>query len=142
MEPPRVVRASEARLAVTQTPLPEPIAIYPVELVLEVTTELISEHDEPTMIYLPLILKSPPQTYLYVTSVNTGGINPVEIRNPNNGNILLLSCVIGNNVTEFCGSFPPVGTYTIIGYTRNCGLVQGTFNDALPETAITRRIRC
>jgi Tol biopolymer transport system component len=99
-------------------------------------------HALPVHLYLPLILKPAPQTYLFVTSINTGGINPVEIRDPDNGNVLLLSCVIGNNVTQFCGSFPPVGAYTIIAHTRNCGIVQGTFNDATPEASITRRVAC
>jgi hypothetical protein len=53
-----------------------------------------------------------------------------------------LSCVIGHNVTEFCGSFPAVGTYTIIAYPRNCSVLPRTFTDAIPEATITRRIAC
>jgi uncharacterized membrane protein len=94
------------------------------------------------VVYLPLVLKPAPHTFLYVKSINTGGINPVEIRDPDNGNALLLSCVIGNNVTQFCGSFPPVGTYTLIAHTQNCGKPQGTFHDATLYAVITRQVEC
>jgi uncharacterized repeat protein (TIGR01451 family) len=94
-------------------------------------------------VYLPLILKPEPLTYLYVESANTGGINLVEIRNPNDGDALLLSCgPIGNDVTTYCGSFPPVGTYKIIAHTTNCGVQQKTFHDADAYDAITRKVYC
>lgn len=96
--------------------------------------------------YLPLVSKgeAPSGIFLYIESINTGGIDPVEIRDPENGNALLLSCIVGNNVTRFCGTFPPVGTYTIIAYTANCGQLGPTqFSDASTGgTQITRTILC
>ncbi len=94
-----------------------------------------------TIVYLPLVVKPLPLTYLYIRSISTGGIHPVEIRNPI-GNALLLSCVIGNNVTQFCGSFSAIGTYTIIAYPVNCPKKVGTFPDAAPGANITRTVQC
>jgi hypothetical protein len=93
-------------------------------------------------VHLPIILKSEQLTYLYVKSVNTGGINPVEIRDPNDGDKLLLSCVIGNNITQYCGSFAPIGTYKIIAYTANCSRREATFSDATAGATVTREVYC
>ena len=91
--------------------------------------------------YLPLVLKAGPQALLLIESVNTGGINPVEVRQPST-NALLLSCVIGDNITQTCGSFPAIGTYKLVAYTANCGVLEGTFSDATPGATITRRVFC
>jgi photosystem II stability/assembly factor-like uncharacterized protein len=92
-------------------------------------------------VYLPIILR-PGLTHLYVKSLNTGGINPLEIRNPNNGNALLLNCAVGSNTVQFCGSFLAIGTYRVIAHTTNCGVLQQTFHDALPGATVTREIGC
>jgi hypothetical protein len=97
---------------------------------------------DPYYAYLPLIIKPEPLTYLYVKSTDTGGINPVEIRDPNDGNRLLLSCIVGNNVTTYCGSFSAVGTYRIIAYTANCGVLQEVFDDATAGATVTRKVFC
>jgi hypothetical protein len=91
--------------------------------------------------YLPVILKPEPQAHLYVESINTGGVK-VKIRDPNNNDALLLSCTISNNVTEFCGSFAPVGTYKFIALPNNCPPAEETFDDALPGVIITRSVSC
>ncbi|MCB0193387.1 MAG: DUF11 domain-containing protein [Anaerolineae bacterium] len=91
--------------------------------------------------FLPLLVKPEMNTKLVIESVNTGGINAVRILNPD-GNTELLSCTVGNNVTKTCGSFPSIGTYKIVANTGNCGVLQGTFNDASPGATITRRIFC
>lgn len=76
-------------------------------------------------VYLPIIMKPDPNlTNLYVQSDNTGGINPLEIRKDSD-NSLVKSCTIGNNTTTYCTSFVP-GTYKVLAYTANCGLLQGT----------------
>lgn len=95
-------------------------------------------------LYLPIVLNmSPsPQTTLMVQSENTGGINPIRILDPDNNNSEVLSCTIGNNVTQLCGTFPPIDNYTIVAHTANCGVLQGTFNDATAGATITRRVRC
>ncbi len=93
-------------------------------------------------VYLPIILSPGPMTRFYVVSINPGGINPVEIRDPNNGNALLLSCSVGNNTTKFCGTFPAIGTYQVVAYPTNCTISPVTFNDALPGTTVTREIGC
>ena len=92
-------------------------------------------------LYLPTISKSQPMTFLIVDSYETGGINPVRILDSSNNNELL-SCVIGNNVKEACGSFPAIGTYKIIAHANNCGVLQGTFHDAAPGATVTRRVFC
>jgi uncharacterized repeat protein (TIGR01451 family) len=97
-------------------------------------------NNPPNLSYLPILFKAEPTTLLFVESVNTGGINPVRILDLNSQE--LLSCVIGNNVTQSCGSFPAVGSYRIVAYTSNCGVLQGTFSDATPGATVTRRIFC
>lgn len=96
-------------------------------------------------LYLPLIManKVGPMTALYVESSNTGGIHPARILDPST-NQELLSCTIGDNVTQFCGNFPTPtnGTYKITAQTARCGFLQGTFNDALPGGTVRRRIFC
>jgi hypothetical protein len=92
-------------------------------------------------VYLPIVLR-PSLTHLYVKSTNTGGINPVEIRDPNNGNTLLLTCVIGNNVTEYCGSFAAIGTYKFIAFPRKCPRAERTFSDAVAGATVTREVEC
>ncbi len=97
------------------------------------------------MIYLPIIKtsKQGPTTTLNVESVNTGGIDPIEVFDPGT-NQKLLSCTVGNNVTQICGSFltPGNGTYKIVAHTKACGVLQGTFSDALPGATVLRRILC
>ena len=93
-------------------------------------------------VYLPVIVNPGPMTRLYVTSINTGGINPVEIRDPNDGNKLLLSCTVGNNTTEFCGSFPAVGSYQVVANPVKCTISPVIFHDALPGATVTREIGC
>lgn len=90
--------------------------------------------------YLPIISKPEFKTQLIIESINTGGVN-VRILDPDD-NSELLNCTVGNNVTKTCGTFPAIGTYKIIASTSNCGVLQGTFDDAAPEATITRRIFC
>jgi hypothetical protein len=99
-------------------------------------------NSELSAIYLPVIFKPEPLTHLYVQSINTGGINPFEIRDPNNGDALLLRCVIGNNVTQFCGSFKAITTYKVVAYPANCPPKAAIFNDALPGATVTRVVIC
>lgn len=94
----------------------------------------------PRRVYLPLVFRGVETTLLIVKSEKTGGINPVKILDLNNNQ--LLSCSIGNNVTQTCGTFPAIGTYKIVAHTANCGVLQGTFNDAAPGATVTRRIFC
>jgi uncharacterized repeat protein (TIGR01451 family) len=98
-----------------------------------------------TRVYLPVILKPDPSalTDLYIKSINTNGITWVTIRDPNNGNAVLLSCSsIGNNVTQFCGSFVSVGTYNVTAQTNKCGLLGPvTFHDAQGGKVI-RSVHC
>jgi hypothetical protein len=98
-----------------------------------------------TQLFLPYLLKSPTTTHLLLKSIRTGGINPVEIRDPENNNELLLICIIAPNEansTKDCGYFNPVGTYTLIAHTARCGVRQGTFHDALPGATVTREVFC
>ncbi|MCB0213387.1 MAG: DUF11 domain-containing protein [Anaerolineae bacterium] len=92
-------------------------------------------------VYMPFIIKSEASTKLVIESVNTGGINSIKILHPND-NTELLRCTVGNNVTKTCGSFSSIGSYKIIADTANCGVLQGTFNDAKPGATVTRRIFC
>jgi uncharacterized repeat protein (TIGR01451 family) len=92
-------------------------------------------------LYLPVVFKTEPQTFLIVDSQETGGIDPVQILNPSNGQELL-RCTVGNNVKVSCGSFPAIGTYKIVAHTHNCGVLQGTFHDAAPGATVTRRVYC
>lgn len=95
----------------------------------------------PKLAYLPIVFKTGPLTHLNVQSVNTGGINSVRILSPSNQE--LLNCgPIGNNVTQTCGSFPAIGTYKIVAQTNNCGVLQGTFNDAVAGATVTRQVFC
>jgi hypothetical protein len=96
----------------------------------------------PPGVYLPIIFKGGPKTTLIIDSDNTGGINPVRILDPDNNNNEVLRCTIGNNVVQVCGTFPSIGNYKIIATTNNCGVLQGTFNDATPNATITRRVFC
>jgi uncharacterized repeat protein (TIGR01451 family) len=91
-------------------------------------------------IYLPILRKPGATTLLFINSENTGGINPLRVLDTSNNQ--LLSCIIGNNVTQSCGSFPAVGTYKLIAHTNNCGVLQGTFGDAAPGATVTRRVYC
>ena len=91
-----------------------------------------------TMVYLPVILKAESMTQLYVESINTGGINPFEVRDVSDDS-LVLSCAIGDNVTEYCGEHPP-GTYKILAYTANCGLQQAVKTHSAGPVA--RRVWC
>lgn len=96
-------------------------------------------------LFLPSLLKSPKPTHLLIKSLGTGGIAPVEIRDPENKNELLLVCTITlkeDNSTKDCGYFKPVGAYTLIAHTARCGVQQGTFYDALPGATVTREIFC
>jgi uncharacterized repeat protein (TIGR01451 family) len=90
--------------------------------------------------YLPMLIKPGPITTLMIDSQNTGGINPLRVLDL--GNHELLTCTIGNNVVQLCGTFPAVGNYKIIAHTTNCGVLQGTFGDASPGATVTRRIFC
>jgi len=93
------------------------------------------------VVYLPILLKPAPVTYLYVKSINTGGINPFEVRDPTN-DALLLSCVVGDNVTQFCGSFKAIGRYKVVAYPAKCPKKDTTFDDALPGATVTRTVIC
>ena len=104
-----------------------------------VTTQ-ISEAVSKRTSYLPLITKPEFTTQLIIESVNTGGVN-VRILDPDD-NDELLNCTVGDNITKTCGTFPAIGAYKIIASTSNCGVLQGTFNDAAPGATITRRIFC
>ncbi|MBI1878032.1 MAG: DUF11 domain-containing protein [Chloroflexi bacterium] len=98
-------------------------------------------NEAPKLSYLPIVSKTGPLTQLIVQSDNTGGINSVRILSPSNQE--LLNCgPIGNNVTQACGSFPAIGTYRIVAQTNNCGVLQGTFNDAVAGATVTRRVFC
>ncbi len=99
-------------------------------------------------VYLPLILKSgsggsPPQVQLTIQSDNTGTISLVQIKDPDNSNVVVPSCTnITNNATVSCGNpFLPIGNYQIVAQTARCGTLQGNFNDATGGP-ITRRIWC
>jgi hypothetical protein len=101
----------------------------------------IVSNDAPKISYLPIIFKSEPQTQLIVHSDNTGGISSVRILSPSNQE--LLTCgPIANNVMQVCGSFPAIGTYKVVAHTNDCGILQGTFNDAAPGATVTRRVFC
>jgi len=101
----------------------------------------IVSNDAPKLSYLPIVFKTGPLTHLSMQSVNTGGINSVRILSPSNEE--LLNCgPIGNNVTQACGSFPAIGTYKIVAQTNNCGVLQGTFHDAVAGATVTRRVFC
>jgi uncharacterized repeat protein (TIGR01451 family) len=104
-----------------------------------VTTTVVAE---PQATYLPILLRAGPLTTLIIQSENTGGINPVRILDPGSNNHEVLSCPIGNNVVQFCGTFPSIGVYKIVAHTVNCGILQGTFDDAIPGATVTRRIYC
>jgi hypothetical protein len=99
-------------------------------------------------VFLPALFKSPPApqlTRLLLKSTNTGGINPLEIRDPDNSNQLLLTCIIApseDNTTKDCGYFTAVGRYTLIAHTTRCGVKEGTFTDALPGATVTREVFC
>lgn len=105
-----------------------------------VTTEILTGSAAKYSHYFPLISKPGFTTQLIIESVNTGGVS-VRILDPAN-NSELLSCTIENNATKTCGIFLSIGTYKIIASTNNCGVLQGTFNDAAPEATITRQIFC
>jgi hypothetical protein len=100
-----------------------------------------------TTVYLPIILKSRAggpggQVALTIKSDNTGTISLVEIKDPDNGNAVVLSCSnIGNNTTVVCGQFDPIINYQIVAHTAKCGTLQGTFNDATGGP-ISRHVWC
>ncbi len=73
-------------------------------------------------VYLPLVLKGEPLTYLFVTSDNTGGISRLEIWRVSD-NILVQYCenIPDNTVRHPCASFPP-GTYRVVAYTVRCDI--------------------
>jgi uncharacterized repeat protein (TIGR01451 family) len=101
----------------------------------------IVSNNAPKLLHIPIVSKTEPLTLLIVNSVNTGGISSVRVLSP--GNQELLNCgPIGNNVTQACGSFPAIGTYRVVAQTINCGVLQGTFNDATAGATVTRRIAC
>jgi uncharacterized repeat protein (TIGR01451 family) len=101
----------------------------------------IVSDDAPKLLHIPIVFKTEPLTHLIVNSVNTGGISFVRVLSPSNQE--LLNCgPIGNNVTQACGSFPAIGTYRVVAQTTNCGVLQGTFNDAAAGATVTRRIVC
>lgn len=110
-----------------------------------VTTVKPDPNQEPGAIhrfFLPLLSRQPVQlTQLVIKSVNTGGINPLQVLNPDSGE-LLLTCNIGNNVTRVCGSFPAIAKYKIVAFTAKCGKLQGIFSDAASGGTVTREIFC
>jgi uncharacterized repeat protein (TIGR01451 family) len=106
----------------------------------EAVTTMVAAEVSSTNIYLPVLFKPGATTLLIIDSENTGGINPLRVLDTNNNQ--LLSCIIGNNVIQTCGSFPAVGTYKLIAHTNNCGSLQGTFGDAAPGATVTRRVFC
>ncbi len=75
-------------------------------------------------IYLPLVLKEEPLTYLFVTSDNTGGISRLEIWRVSD-NILVQYCenIPDNTVRHPCGAFPP-RTFSVVAYTARCGTLE------------------
>jgi uncharacterized repeat protein (TIGR01451 family) len=124
-------------------------AISSTEVVNPITDEAVAgiiEVGGPTVhsLYLPLIfaLPSPPpiHTNLYVRSINTGQIQ-VQIQNPAAGQAVILECTIPSNTISFCGDFAPIGTYKMVAVTANCGLLEGTFNDA-NVGPVTRTVFC
>ncbi|HXW01257.1 MAG TPA: hypothetical protein VEC93_22795, partial [Anaerolineae bacterium] len=124
--------------AISSTEVVNPIADDAVAGIIEVGGPTVHS------LYLPLIfaLPSPPpiNTNLYVRSVNTGQIQ-VQIQNPAAGPAVILQCTISNNTISFCGNFAPIGTYKMLAFTANCGLLQGTFNDA-NVGPVTRTVFC
>jgi uncharacterized repeat protein (TIGR01451 family) len=124
-------------------------AITSTEVVNPITDEAVAaiiEVGGPTThsLYLPFIfaLPSPPpiNTSLYIRSINTGQIQ-VQIQNPAAGQAVILQCTIPNNTISFCGNFAPIGTYKMVAVTANCGLLEGTFNDA-NVGPVTRNVFC
>lgn len=96
----------------------------------------------PFYVYLPTLLKPAPVTQLFIQSTNTGG-GTAEVRDPEAGDALLLTCPLQDNpVAQLCGSFPAVGQYKLIAQTVNCGLLQGVFDDAEPNATVTREVFC
>ena len=103
----------------------------------------------PVKVFLPIIMQNyssplPPDlsTSLYINQVSAGGIDPIEIRDPNQNDLLLSCKLAATDTVKFCGKFPPVITYTIIANTANCGQVTRTFADAFPASTITRTVIC
>ncbi len=101
----------------------------------------VVSNNAPKLSYLPVVFKTEAQTQLRIESVNTNGISSVRVLNVSGQE--LLSCgPIANNVTQICGTFPAIGTYKIVAQTNKCGVLQGTFNDAVAGATVTRRIFC
>jgi uncharacterized repeat protein (TIGR01451 family) len=90
-------------------------------------------------VQVPVILKGG-TTRLIVQTSNTGSSSLIRVVNPGSGTTML-QCSVGNNVTTTCGDFPAIGTYRIVANTQ-CGVLQGTFNDAAPGATVTRTIFC
>lgn len=98
-------------------------------------------------VFLPNVIKSdsdPELTHLFIISVKTGGIDPLRITDPDNNNVEVHRCTVPNqdNVPIDCSHFPAIGRYTLIAHTINCGVLQGTFDGALPGAIVTRTVRC
>jgi uncharacterized repeat protein (TIGR01451 family) len=85
-----------------------------------------------TILYLPMIVKPPPTTFLYVTNNNTGGNVTFSVLGAG------VSCSVPNNTTRFCGSFPP-GTYTVRAVS-SCGEGERTFD--FDPGNVTRVVSC
>jgi uncharacterized repeat protein (TIGR01451 family) len=83
-------------------------------------------------VYLPIVFKPPPLTYLSVRNKNTGGNVFFEVLGTD------VSCSVPNNTTRFCGSFPP-GTYTVRA-TAHCGV--GTKEITYPIGPWTTEVNC
>ena len=78
----------------------------------------------PSRLYLPVIRKAGPLTQLFVNGDNTGGISRLEIwRVVDNIRVHYCENIPNDAVQHPCGAFPP-GTYRVVAYTVNCGVLE------------------
>jgi hypothetical protein len=109
-------------------------AIGQVAIVTEITPKV-------NKAYLPTLIKSEKPTVLIIQSINTGKIDPVQVFDSSNRE--LISCVVENNTSKACGAFLVADHYyKIVAYTGQCGVLQGAFTDAAPGVTVTRQIIC